>query len=294
MVFDVIRGAGADLQANSTATENAAGSNDLTSFDASGFSVGSNNAVNQSGRTYVAWCWDAGTTTATNYDGQTTSTVRANASAGFSIVSWAGHGTGSTTIGHGLNAAPKLLIIKGRDNSGAWVVGSDYLGWGNRLELNTYAAAGSASADFNSTAPTNSVFTVGSNQGTGNKIAYCISPVAGYSAVGTYVGNGSDTGPFVHTGFRPAMVWTKGFSANSDQNTGWNIRDTARDTFNEASEVLSASNADQTLDNTHTGIDILSNGFKLKNDTNGQSNYNGWSYIYYAVAEHPFKTARAR
>ncbi len=125
-------------------------------------------------------------------------------------------------------------------------------------------------------------------------VAYCFSQILGYSATGKYTGTGNDSGRFIYTGFRPRLIITKAYSSNSNNNSGWNVRDTSRDTFNEASEVIAFQNDDPTLDNSHTGIDILSNGFKLKNDTNGQSNYSGWDYIYYAVAENPFKSARAR
>ena len=112
--------------------------------------------------------------------------------------------------------------------------------------------------------------------------------------MGKYTGNGSDNGRFIYTGFRPRLIITKAYSSNSNNNNGWVTRDTSRDTFNESTKVLNFENDDPVLNNSHTGIDILSNGFKLKNDANGQSNYNGWDYIYYAVSENPFKTARAR
>jgi len=304
MLFDIVRGAGADLQSNSTATEGSAGSNDLTSFDSSGFSLGSNNAVNQSGRTFVAWAWDAGTTTSSNTDGSITSSVRANTSAGFSIVTYTGNNT-TSTVGHGLNATPSLVIVKSRSATSltGWMTKHSSLSSNYNLALNLTAAAwGPTTNGWVGDLTSSTTFSLVNGSSDGNNVnqsgvtyvAYCFAPVAGYSAFGSYAGNGSNDGPFVYTGFRPKYILTKAYSSNSNNNNEWNIRDTSRDPYNEASEVLAASNANQTLDNSHTGIDILSNGFKLKNDTNGQSNYNGWDYIYVAFAEKPFKTARAR
>jgi len=159
------------------------------------------------------------------------------------------------------------------------------------------ASATSNNGPWNNTAPNSSVITLGgggTNDTGNNHSMYCWAPVEGYSSFGKYSGNGSEDGPFVYTGFRPKFILTKAYSPNSNNNNEWNIRDTTRDPYNEASKVLAASNTNGTLDNAHTGIDILSNGFKLKGDTNGQSNYNGWDYLYCAFAENPFKYARAR
>ena len=200
-------------------------------------------------------------------------------------MSWSGHGSGSTTIGHGLNAAPELIILKGRDNVGAWAVGSDYIGWGNRLELNTTSASSSSPADFNSTAPTSSVFTVGSNQGSGNKIAYCFAPVAGYSAIGEYDGNGSTDGTFVYTGFRVAFLILKCRTTTEL----WMMHDSARDPDNVVSKLIQPHTNDAEIDSvTNYGVDFLSNGFKFRSSSN-RNNGSGQTYIYYAVAENPFQ-----
>ena len=296
MLFDIVRGAGADLQPNSTATEGSAGSNDLTSFDSNGFSLGSNNAVNQSSRTYVSWNWDAGTgSPVTNNDGSIASQVRAQPSAGFSIVAWSGQ-SGTNTVGHGLNAAPELIILKGRNNAGAWVVGSDYIGWGNRLELNGTGAASPASADFNSTAPTSSVFTAGSNQSSGNKVAYCFAPVAGYSAVGSYTNPSSSDAAFVYLGFRPAFLIIRcAVNISSSSGSGdWLIKDTTRSPSNNPSDgnnlVANVSAAeDSHYSASQAAIDILSNGFKIRHPNSSPGGDPGRLYLFYAVAENPFQ-----
>jgi len=291
-LFDIVRGTTKVIKSNNSNAE-LTESNSLTAFNSDGFTVGDNSSnaqVNASGFTYVAWTWDGGSSTSSNSDGSITSSVRANPSTGFSIVSWSGHGSGSATVGHGLNAAPELIILKGRTNVGAWVVGSDYIGWGNRLELNTTSASSAASADFNSTAPTSSVFTVGSNQGSGNKIAYCFTPVAGYSAFGTYTGNGSSDGPFVHTGFRVAWLLTKRTDGGANN---WQLIDAARSPFNVADDVIKPDESSAETTHADYSVDFLSNGFKHRTGHIAR-NGSGNTYFYAAFAEHPFKTARAR
>ena len=290
MLFDIVRGAGADLQSNSTATEGAAGSNDLTSFDSSGFSLGSNNAVNQSGRTFVAWAWDAGSSTSSNTDGSITSNVRANASAGFSIVTYTGSANG--TVGHGLNAAPEFIFAKSRTVTKGWICYHKALGKDKYLVLNGTNTAQSSSGVWGSAEPTSSVFGLENSSTGGNTdgdlVAYCISPVAGYSAVGSYEGNGSSDGTFVYTGFRPAFVLIK----NSSAAANWMLYDTARNPFNEAPYVLGPNNSDGGLTyDAYSGsypIDILSNGFKPRTNLSNV-NGNGNTLVYLCFAENPFQ-----
>jgi hypothetical protein len=283
-LFDIVRGPFKRLFSNSTSAETNDVNYNLNSFTGTGYTLlDTDRDTNSSnGDSYISWAWDGGTSTVTNNNGSIASQVRAQPSAGFSIVGWSGQ-SGTNTVGHGLNAAPELIILKGRTNAGAWVVGSDYIGWGNRLELNTTAAASSASADFNSTAPTSSVFTAGSNQSSGNKIAYCFAPINSYSAVGVYTGNGSTDGVFVHTGFKVAFLLTK----RTDTSENWEIRDIKRNPFNRTNRAL-FPHTSGTEDNGSVDFDFLSNGFKLRN-VNGSTNANGGTYIYYAVAANPFQ-----
>ena len=254
---------------------------------------------NDSSNTYVAWCWDAGTTTASNPDGSITSQVRANVSAGFSVVTYTGNGndypTGAT-VGHGLGVAPEWVIVKSRGTAGTnWAV------WHSKLTaadytvlLNDTGAQASGSNAFNRTLPTSTVFSVGqsaggtrTNESGVSHVAYCFAPVVGYSSFGSYTGNGSADGPFVYTGFRPRYVLQKKTSDVS----AWAIRDAARDPYNAATARLwtNFSSAESSAD----AIDLLSNGFKVRN-TDTDWNANGATYIYYAVAENPFQYARAR
>lgn len=223
------------------------------------------------------------------------STVRANQSAGFSIVSYEGNNTGGATIGHGLNAQPKFIVVKDRDStSGWWAVYHDGVGAGKGGYLND-GQAFSAQSHWSYSDPSSSVFYVGSNANTNANqndfIAYCFAPVEGYSAFGSYTGSGNADGPFIYTGFRPRWLMIKS-SSNSGED--WLLLDTSRDpsnTGNSTAMYASQRHADNSTNAITTNI--LSNGFKCIG-TNAATNASGYTYIYHAFAEHPFKTARAR
>jgi len=287
-LYDAVRGATkflASEDTNAEGTDSAA----LTSFNSDGFSLGTGFTVksaNKSGRTYAGWCWDAGSSTATNTDGSITSQVRANASAGFSIVSYTGDGSGTDTIGHGLNAAPSWVITKSRGTTGSWRVFADVGGTLKLGNLNNTDAFVNATVS----APTSSVFSVDGNSNTSTThIAYCFAPVAGYSSFGSYTGNGSADGPFVFTGMRPAFLLIKETSGSGD----WQIVDSARSPFNQVDDQLYANISDAEYNTSNRAIDFTSNGFKIRGNNAGL-NPSGETFIYAAFAEHPFKTARAR
>jgi hypothetical protein len=251
--------------------------------------------------TYVAWAWDAGSSTVTNTAGSISSQVRANASAGFSIVTYTGNGT-TGTVGHGLGVAPGMVIIKSRSDGAAnWTVWHSGLTNGYYIYLNTTGAQTNTSASqfFGNTSttvnPSSTVITLGGANAVNNSspatyVAYCFAPVAGYSSFGSYTGNGSSDGPFVYTGFRPKYVLVKGSSAVSD----WWVNDSVRSAYNQtASNLVLNGSAEEYTGNDFNSIDILSNGFKMRN-TNTSSNQNSTTYIYAAFAESPFQYARAR
>jgi hypothetical protein len=259
-------------------------------FTYNGLSLGSNVNHNTSGTTYVAWAWAAGGTTVTNTAGSISAQVRANPTSGFSIVTYTGTGA-NATIGHGLGIAPSMILQKNKTGYN-WRVYHASAGNTNELYLDLTTAATATSAAWNNTTPTTTVFSVGSgsavNGGGFACVAYCWAEVAGYSRFGSYVGNGSADGPFVYCGFRPRYVMYKCSSATGN----WITIDTARDLYNVSSTRLLANTNDSEASGTHT-IDILSNGFKLRNtDTNG--NASATTYIFAAYAESPFKYARAR
>jgi hypothetical protein len=276
----------------------------ITSFDASGFTLGNTASLisssfasqNGSGTTYVGWQWKASGSTTSNTVGSITSTVNANTTAGFSILTYTGNGTVGATVGHGLGVTPGMVIVKSRSATADWPVKIlPYMAGGSRLELDTTnaittEAAGSGSL-WNATNPNSTVITLGNQAMTNTNgttyVAYCFAPISGYSAFGSYTGNGSTDGPFVFTNMRPRWLMFK----RTDATNNWIMYDTSRSTYNAAQNFLYPD-----LSNTEgTGvyIDFVSNGFKLR-DTNAIFNASGGTYIYAAFAENPFTISRAR
>jgi len=290
-LLDTVRGVNLGLESNSTGAELDYPTDAQTSFDADGFSLGSNGRINQSSQTYVAWNWKAGGTAVSNTDGSITSSVSVNATAGFSIVSYTGTGS-SATVGHGLGVKPDLMIIKVRSTAGDnWDVYHKDLGATKRLFLNFTNAENVSSAPFNDTEPTSSVFSINTatdtNESGSDIIAYCFAEIEGYSKAGSYVGNGSSDGVFVYTGFRPAFIMTKRTDAAGD----WFVWDNRRPAYNVNNILISPNKSDAEI--SYTSIDILSNGFKARN-TGSDFNGSGASIIYLAFAEQPFKYSNAR
>jgi hypothetical protein len=289
--FDVLRGTQKRLGFNTTGAE-ITNTNSLTSFNSDGFSVGSEDSVNGSGRTIVAWNWKANGSGVSNTDGSITSTVSANTESGFSIVSYTGNGTAGATVGHGLNSAPDWVVTHRRDSTSSWRVYHSALGATKMIELHTTGAA-EVNGVWNNTEPTSSVFTLSSfgdvNTNTGTYIAYCFHSVEGFSKFGSYTGNGSTDGPFVYTGFRPAFVITK----RTNSTSSWHMYDTTRLDRNPNAYLLFAESSSAESTGGTNYIDTLSNGFKCRG-TGDALNVSGSSYIYMAFAENPFKYSNAR
>ena len=271
---------------------------------------------NGSGDTFVAWNWKAGTApTADNSAGAgatptagsvkingsnlgsalagTTAATRLSADTtnGFSIVKYVGTG-GAATIAHGLSVAPELFIIK-KLESGAWPVGSTYMGMNKYMQLNTDAAEATDTGPWNNTSPTASVWSVGAdsgtNENTANFIAYLFHSVEGYSKVSSYRGTGvtgSYSGPFVYTGFRPAYILIKSTAAGCN----WVVFDDKRIGYNPENYRLIANT--DVIEHTTDYIDFMSNGFKVIT-AHSDVGTGGDTYLYYAVAKSPFKYANA-
>jgi hypothetical protein len=292
--YDVIRGVNNGLNSDNTNAE-------FTSNYGLDFDNGNYLAIDGtqyfgggggSGITFVAWNWEANGTGVTNTAGSITSTVSANTSSGFSIVTFTGNGTSSQTVGHGLGVTPTFFILKSRGTQ-VWNVYSLAGGiTGNTiLQLNDSSGAVTGS-NISLTASSTTIGFGSASQVNGsgvNFVAYCFAPVAGYSAMGSYTGNGSSDGTFVYTGFRPRFVMWK----NSTQGSQWILLDTARNTYNVSNAYLEPNTSD--AENTaNTVFDMLSNGFKLRNSGGTDFNESANTYIYMAFAESPFKYANAR
>jgi hypothetical protein len=295
VLYDAVRTGTYSLSSNTTGVETNQTSDGCTvSFNSNGFTAGADTAgyLNYSGRSYISWQWKGGNGTVSNTAGSITSTVSANTSAGFSVVTYTGTGA-NATVGHGLGVAPKMVIVKNRTGTNSWQVYHASIGNTGAVQLNATNAVSTASTFWNNTSPTSTLFSVGTdnsvNSGTGTYVAYCFSEVAGYSKFGSYTGNASTDGTFVYLGFRPKYVLVK----NTTSAVEWEVYDATRNQSNGVNLGLipNQSNAEGTY--SPPRFDFLSNGFKLRT-AGGGVNGSGNTVIYIAFAENPFKYSLAR
>ena len=294
-LYDSVRGTTKQLESNATIAETTEATG-LTAFGSAGFTVGALAQMNTNTATYVGWQWKAnGTPAVTNTSGSIPSTISANTTSGFSIVTRTGTGVAGT-VGHGLGIAPKMIINKSRSNGAFnWSVYHANLTNANFvIYLDATNAQQSEPTAWNATAPTSTVFSVGTSSQTNlnaaTYVSYCFSEIAGFSKFGSYTGNGSTDGPFIYTGFRPRWVMIKNASAAGN---GWIIIDTSRSTFNQTTFTLFPNSSGAETNNTTYALDILSNGFKVRATDpaiNGSTN----TLIYAAFAENPFNYSLAR
>ena len=284
-LWDSVRGAPLNLSSNNTNAENSY--TGVTSFDADGFSLGGAYAgYTESGKTYVAWCWDAGSgSAASNTDGSITSTVKANPDYGFSIVSYTGNGVDGATIGHGLGISPALIITKERSNAEAWCVFHQSID-NNNYHLRLNQTDGLIAATTVHKGVSASTYTVGNsglvNTNTDTFIAYCFSEVAGYSSIGSYSGTDS-AGVTVTTGFRPAFVMIK--ATNIAEN--WVIIDNTRNPSNPANSYLNPNTSSAEASSSAFDIEFTDTGFVLNGTDDAINGYSGGTgeYIYMAFAD---------
>jgi len=281
-LYDAVRGVTKQLYSNDAAAE-ATNANSLTAFGTDGFSIGTSSMINGNSDTFASWNWKANGAGSANTDGTINSTVSANTTAGFSIVKYTGTGS-VATVGHGLGAAPKMMLIRILEDPNDWQVYHQSIGNTHKLNLNTTEGSSDQINRWNDTSPTSSVFTLGTHSSVNASgptyIAYCFAEKKGYSKFGSYTGNDNADGTFVYTGFKPAWVMTKYYSGSGH---GWHMQDNKRDGFNYNNHRLFANTSG--AEETSVRMDLLSNGFKYRdNDGNG----NGFNYIYMAFAESPF------
>jgi hypothetical protein len=277
-LYDKVRGVQKMIISNGTNAEST-NSIGLQTFGSDGFTMGSD--MTGSGSTFVSWNWLANGTGSSNTDGSITSTVSANTTSGFSIVSYTGTGS-NATVGHGLGATPKMIIVKRTSASDVWRVYHSSIGATKHLVLNTTAGDATGSNVWNDTEPTSSFFTVSTdtavNASSANYIAYCFAEKKGFSKFGSYVGNGNADGTFIYTGMKPAFVLFKPSSATEN----WQIQDNKRPGYNPCDNIAPNNNSAEAT--TNDFVDLVSNGFKLRSATYSAS---GVTYIYMAFAENP-------
>ena len=293
-VADVVRGVDADpgckaLYTNSNSAEESNTTEYLDGYQSDGFKTGENGSFGAPSNNYVAWCWKANGSGSANTAGSINTTkTSANTTSGISINTFSGTGS-NATIGHGLGVAPTVILCKNRAS------GSDNWNWNNfsisslgntgRIYFNEADGNSAAAAAWNSTAPTSTLVSLGSNgENNGSSmLLYAFAPIQGFSKFGSYVGNGNADGTFVYTGFRPAWVMYK----RIDGSGSWYIHDTKRNTYNPANSQLIAQEPDAEATGSSYDMDILSNGFKMRN-TGGERNGSGNVISYMAFAEQPF------
>ena len=288
ILCDTIRGATKLLHSDLTLSEQTDATS-LTSFNTDGWTGGGGGNTNGSGQTFVSWNWLAGGTAVSNTDGSITSSVSASTTSGFSVVSWTGTGA-NATIGHGLGTPPAMIIVKERNGTSSWITWHKGLtSYDYYLLLNTTAAQSNSFANFQNVAPTNTVFSIGTadgtNRSTGTYIAYCFAEKKGFSKFGSYDGNagiGAFVNNFQYLGFKPALVLIKCYNAAES----WNIFDNKRNGYNYQNNYLVPNTNDAETSASNTSIDLLSNGFNPYYGT-GTINRSGKSYIYMAFAENP-------
>jgi len=283
-LVDVLRGSGSyPLSSSSTAAQDTGDTNQVSALISDGFTVGSSTNTNANSENLVGWSWKAGGSGSSNTDGTiNTTSTSANTTSGISIITYTGTGS-NATIGHGLGAAPKAVIIKKTNATADWLIGQEGLGGWNYVLNFTNSARADQSAQFQSTAPSSSVITLGTDgqvNASGDKyVCYAFAEKTGFSKFGSYTGNGDADGTFVYTGFKPAFVIIKLYSTGSEN---WRMFDNKRIDYNPNNYKVypSLNNAEGTSDL----IDLYSNGFKPRT-TSIESNGDGNGYSYMAFGQ---------
>jgi hypothetical protein len=286
-LFDSVRGSSGNyktLQTNTTGAEITPGVTMLSTLDSDGFTLGTNGGVNQSGDSFVAWAWDAGSgSPVSNTDGSITSSVKANPSYGFSIVSYTSpNNAADQTVGHGLSQAPEVIICKNLDTTYNWDI--YHSGTGSVEDTLTFTTDATRDFDvFTTTAPTSTVFGTKNNYthaGTNRYIAYCFHSVAAYSSIGSYSGSGA-AGNAITTGFEPAFVMIKATSISGE---AWWMFDNTRSTTDPRTKHLRANTSGAEITDASAALDFTSTGFEHQSSQDGL-NKSGTTYIYMAFAD---------
>jgi len=288
-LVDAVRGVTEVIYPNASHTQTT-DANSLTAFDSDGFTLGSSGDFNQNSDSYASWNWKLGTTSGITTNGSTTITPVAysfNATTGMSAIKCTGTGAAGL-FPHGLGVAPKIVISKRLNDTNSWYVQTDLItSWtsSNFLTLNTTTGVGNSTDIINATDATNVSLASADdwvNKSGDSYIHYCFAEKAGFSKFGTYLGNGSDDGPFIYTGFKVAWLVIK----RTDTTDGWFMYDNKRSTFNAVNDYLLTNANSAEVESAAVDVDFLSNGFKLRNDDGGHNNSSG-TYLFLAFAEAP-------
>ena len=295
-LWDIMRGVNYYLKSNATDGNNTGGSDDLNGFVSNGFTVGNGSRMNTNNGTMVSWSWKAGTSFTNDASGTgigtLDSTANVNTDVGISILKWTGNDA-NATVAHGLGAVPAVFIVKNLANgSTGWYMYHKSLGNTKHILLNSSAVLVD-DINWNDTSPTSTVISLGgqtgSNGPSNSMEAYCFAEKQNYSKFSSYIGNGNANGPFIYTGFKPAFILIKGAisgAGNAGQN--WELYDNKRLGYNVDNNNLSPNT--NGAESTGDRLDIVSNGFKIRVNSDGVNDNNS-TYIYMAFAENPFVTS---
>ena len=291
VLVDAVRGDSPDtsgyyeLRPDTTQASTSGSYNTIVSaIGADGFTVGVNDIVNTNLQPYTSWNWLANGAGSSNGDGDITSTVSVNTTAGISICKVVKSGTSIETFGHGLGAVPKMIIGKAASQTSNWITYHQAIGNTKAIYLNDNSIQVDSVTFWNDTTPTSSLVTLGSdNAWDGTEMFYCFTDIAGYSKFSSYIGNGNTEGTFVYTGFKPSFVMIKGaISGDGDAAQNWELYDNKREGYNPDNDSLSPSTTG--AEGTQNRIDFLSNGFKIIISSDGVNDNNS-TYIYAAFGQ---------
>mgnify|MGYP003133951597 CR=1 FL=1 len=294
-LYDIVRGVEKRIVSNNNGVQEDRPAG-LTAFGSDGFTVNTANGENKSSAPIVSWNWRAGNAQgSSNTDGTINTTYTSvNTTAGFSISTYTGNATQGATVGHGLGAAPKMIIIKSTTNAEAWVVGHQHTNatnpWDYYLHLHETAARGQNNNRFGNVTPTASVFTLGNedqvNSSSKSYVAYCFAEKKGFSKFGSYIGNGNANGPFIYCGFKPAFFLLKRVNSTAS----WVIVDNQRSNpLSNPQDRLLFPNTTAAEDGSGETyfFDFLADGVKIRTTSGSYGNASGDTYIYMAFAEQP-------
>ena len=291
-LYDAPRGVENSLISDDSSAQSS--STGLTAFDADGFTLGSTGSQNGTGHDYVSWNWKGGTTAVPSGGGITPSAVSFSATSGFGVYTYTGTGT-ATTIAHGLGVAPTLMIVKKTNTSQSWAVFStaEGMGYNKAIALNSNGGSFGGTSYWDSTNPTSTLLSVGTDTETNasgaSYVLYAFASVRGHSQFGGYKGNGSDNGTFIYTGFRPAYVLIK----HADAANNWTVFDNKRDPVGNPTDKALQPNSSGVEYSETDGVDLLSNGFKVRESASWINTSND-NYIYMAFAASPIVSSNSK
>ncbi len=286
-VFDAVRGATKAIYPSLTSAEGTS-SAELNAFNSDGFTLGSEANVNANGVNFASWNWKANGQGSSNTDGSINTTyTSASTTSGFSISTYTGTGA-NATVGHGLGVAPKMILMKNISTTSSWIVYHESIGNTKSLALDSTAVEDASSVFFNNTSPTSSVFSLGNSNANASGdtcIAYCFAEKKGFSKFGSVKGNGSDDGPFIYTGFKPAFYMHKIYNGSTGQ---WLMFDNKRNETNVVNKFLKTdSNEAEGTSGSANQVDFLSNGIKIRENNGDLNSSTSNDYLYMAFAEAP-------